>query len=95
MWDASKGQTALSYTGHTDAVRSVAWSPDGHALASAGGNGRLHLWDSQDGQQRQAMTGHTGLSRVLKAGKVPVDLIQKHINKWFYVALDLFGVDAS
>jgi benzoyl-CoA 2,3-dioxygenase component B len=41
------------------------------------------------------LTGHTGLSRVLKAGKVPVELIQKHINKWFSVALDLFGVDNS
>jgi benzoyl-CoA 2,3-dioxygenase component B len=41
------------------------------------------------------LTGHTGLTRVIKAGKVPVTLIQKHINKWFSVALDLFGVDAS
>ena len=41
------------------------------------------------------LTGHTGLTRVVKAGKVPMDLIQKHINKWFSVALDLFGVDAS
>jgi benzoyl-CoA 2,3-dioxygenase component B len=41
------------------------------------------------------LTGHTGLTRVIKAGKVPVSLIQKHINKWFSVALDLFGVDAS
>ena len=41
------------------------------------------------------LTGHTGLVRVIKAGKVPIQLIQKHINKWFSVALDLFGVDAS
>jgi benzoyl-CoA 2,3-dioxygenase component B len=41
------------------------------------------------------LTGHTGLSRVIKAGKVPLPIIQKHINKWFSVALDLFGVDAS
>jgi benzoyl-CoA 2,3-dioxygenase component B len=41
------------------------------------------------------LTGHTGLTRVIKAGKVPIPLIQKHINKWFSVALDLFGVDAS
>jgi len=41
------------------------------------------------------LTGHTGLARVIKAGRVPVPLIQKHINKWFSVALDLFGVDAS
>jgi benzoyl-CoA 2,3-dioxygenase component B len=41
------------------------------------------------------LTGHTGLTRVVKAGKVPIDLIQKHLNKWFSVALDLFGVDNS
>ncbi len=41
------------------------------------------------------LTGHTGLSRVIKAGKVPIDILQKHLNKWFSVALDLFGVDNS
>jgi benzoyl-CoA 2,3-dioxygenase component B len=41
------------------------------------------------------LTGHTGLSRVIKAGKVPVEIIQRHVNKWFSVALDLFGVDNS
>jgi benzoyl-CoA 2,3-dioxygenase component B len=41
------------------------------------------------------LTGHSGLTRVIKAGKVPIDLIQKHINKWYSVALDLFGVDNS
>lgn len=41
------------------------------------------------------LTGHTGLVRVIKAGKVPINIVQKHINKWFSVALDLFGVDAS
>lgn len=41
------------------------------------------------------LTGHSGLTRVLKAGKIPVRIIQKYINKWFSVALDLFGVDNS
>jgi len=41
------------------------------------------------------LTGHTGLTRVIKARKVPMDILQRHINKWFSVALDLFGVDAS
>jgi benzoyl-CoA 2,3-dioxygenase component B len=41
------------------------------------------------------LTGHTGLTRILKARKIPIPLIQKHINKWFSVALDLFGVDNS
>jgi benzoyl-CoA 2,3-dioxygenase component B len=41
------------------------------------------------------LTGHTGLSRVIKAGKVPIEIIQKKVNKWFSTALDLFGVDNS
>src|SRR5215510_14218776 len=41
------------------------------------------------------LTGHTGLSRVIKAGKMPIEVIQRHINKWYSVALDLFGVDNS
>ena len=41
------------------------------------------------------MTGYTGLSRIIKAGKVPIHILQKHINKWFSCALDLFGVDHS
>ena len=41
------------------------------------------------------LTGHTGLSRIVKTGKVPHDILQKHVNKWYSVALDLFGVDNS
>lgn len=41
------------------------------------------------------LTGHTGLTRVVKARKIPTEIVQKHINKWFSVALDLFGVDNS
>jgi WD40 repeat protein len=35
VWDASSGQTALTYQGHTKAVTSVAWSPDGKQIVSA------------------------------------------------------------
>ncbi|PYS51416.1 MAG: hypothetical protein DMG13_18730 [Acidobacteria bacterium] len=41
------------------------------------------------------LTGHTGLARVIRTGKIPIGLLQKHLNKWFSVALDLFGVDNS
>jgi benzoyl-CoA 2,3-dioxygenase component B len=40
-------------------------------------------------------TGHDGLRRVLKAGKIPVPVIQKYLNKWIPSAYDLFGVDHS
>lgn len=40
-------------------------------------------------------TGHTGLKRVLRAGKVPVPVLQRSFNKWVPTAFDLFGVDKS
>lgn len=40
-------------------------------------------------------TGHTGLRRILKAGKIPVEILQKFFNKWIPTAYDLFGTDHS
>jgi benzoyl-CoA 2,3-dioxygenase component B len=40
-------------------------------------------------------TGQDGLKRVVKAGVVPLTIVQKYVNKWIPVSLDLFGVDKS
>ena len=40
-------------------------------------------------------TGHTGLTRILRAGKIPVTIVQKYFNKWLSTAYDLFGTDHS
>ena len=40
-------------------------------------------------------TGQDGLKRIVKAGAIPLEIIQKYINKWIPVSLDLFGVDKS
>ncbi|MBI3405846.1 MAG: phenylacetate-CoA oxygenase subunit PaaI [Acidobacteria bacterium] len=40
-------------------------------------------------------TGQDGIKRIVKAGVVPLGIIQKFINKWIPVSLDLFGVDHS
>ncbi|HWP57317.1 MAG TPA: Phenylacetic acid catabolic protein [Candidatus Acidoferrales bacterium] len=40
-------------------------------------------------------TGNTGLTRIVRAGKVPVPIIQKYFNKWLSTAYDLFGTDHS
>ena len=52
--DAQTGHGTLTFTGHTGAVRGVAFSPDGKRLASATGHhfgngppGEIKLWDSQ------------------------------------------------
>ncbi len=40
-------------------------------------------------------TGFTGIARILRAGKVPVEILQKYYNKWIPTAYDLFGKDES
>jgi benzoyl-CoA 2,3-dioxygenase component B len=40
-------------------------------------------------------TGHTGLTRILRAGKIPIAIVQKYFNKWLSTAYDLFGTDHS
>lgn len=40
-------------------------------------------------------TGHTGLKRIIQAGRIPVEIIQRFFHKWVPTAYDLFGVDGS
>ncbi|MCC6466616.1 MAG: phenylacetate-CoA oxygenase subunit PaaI [Planctomycetes bacterium] len=40
-------------------------------------------------------SGNDGLVRIIKGGKVPVRILQKYLNKWISVAMDLFGKDES
>jgi benzoyl-CoA 2,3-epoxidase subunit B len=40
-------------------------------------------------------TGNNGMLRIVKAGVIPIEIIQKYINKWVPTAYDLFGTDHS
>lgn len=40
-------------------------------------------------------TGQSGLTRIVKAGKIPPKIIQRYLNKWISTAYDLFGKDRS
>ena len=55
---ASKPQIVVQ-TGHTGAVMSVAFSPDGKTLASASWDNTIKLWDTATGQELRTLTGHT------------------------------------
>jgi hypothetical protein len=45
LWDAAAGNLLTTLQGHTNAVRSVAWSPDGKALASGSDDQTVKLWE--------------------------------------------------
>ena len=48
----------FTYTGHSDYVSGVAWSPDGKRIASASGDHTAQVWDASDGGHILTYRGH-------------------------------------
>ena len=46
-------------TGHTKAVNSVAFSPDGKTIASGSYDNTIKLWDAASGKELKTMFGHS------------------------------------
>jgi WD40 repeat protein len=54
----SDGSLCTTLTGHQNYVYTVAWSPDGQALASGGADSTIRLW-RHDGMPITTLTGHS------------------------------------
>ena len=50
VWDAVSGECRLTLNGHTSAVYSGAWSPDGARLLSGSRDNALKVWDAVSGE---------------------------------------------
>src|SRR5579859_4691893 len=49
----------MVYRGHTGAISSVAWSPDGKLLAAGSRDTSVRVWDSRSGKTLQVYRGHS------------------------------------
>ena len=63
LWDTETGRKIRVFEGHTDAISSVAFSPDGRRILTGSGDRTAILWDTETGRQIRAFEGHTGAVR--------------------------------
>lgn len=58
LWDVASGELKHLFPGHLQSVTSLAFSPDGRWLASAGRDRALKLWDMQTYQLKRSASEH-------------------------------------
>jgi dipeptidyl aminopeptidase/acylaminoacyl peptidase len=64
LWDAATGAAVRTFTGHTDDVSTIAFSPDGELLASGAGGwdepgeSTVKIWRVRDGALLDTLPGH-------------------------------------
>ena len=59
MWDASTGETLKMLEGHTQSVRSAAFSSNANRIVSASDDGSVWMWDASTGETLKVLEGHT------------------------------------
>ena len=88
-------------TGHSDKVRTVAFSPDRRLLASGGNDYTIKLWDIPTGKEVRTLTGH--LNRVLAMAFSPNGKLlasagrhESHVKLWdLSTGAELRRIDAG
>jgi WD40 repeat protein len=60
QWNVTEGKLVRVLEGHSDAIYSVALSPDGQVLATGSYDQKIKLWDTERGQELNTLSGHNG-----------------------------------
>jgi WD40 repeat protein len=58
IWEAATGNAILTYSGHSQWVNAVAFSPDGTKVASGSSDQKVQVWESDTGNLLLTYAGH-------------------------------------
>jgi WD40 repeat protein/transcriptional regulator with XRE-family HTH domain len=65
VWDMTSGACIRTLRGHTSLIKAIAYSPDGHLIASATEEQIIHLWDVESRHCLHTMHGHSNRIRAI------------------------------
>ena len=63
LWDTATGRLLREFRGHTERIRTVAFSPDGRVVLTGAADGTAILWDTATGQPQAAGVSNEAWSR--------------------------------
>ena len=61
IWNAATGEQELALKGHAASVSCLAFSPDGHRIASGSWDNTVKVWDVTLGKEILTFDGHAGM----------------------------------
>ena len=59
LWNVANGTHLRTLKGHTEMVRTLAFSPDGKILVSGSDDDTLRTWDTNTGRMFRKLSGHS------------------------------------
>ena len=59
LWDIFTGKVIRLFAGHSHAISTVAFSPDGKYAASGADDNSIKLWDVSNGKEITTFVGHS------------------------------------
>src|SRR5580698_1222749 len=84
LWDVATGRELPALRGHSAAVTSVAFSPDGSILASGGRDGAVKLWNLASGSELRTLGGSGQITSTAFSpdGRIVASASDKTIKLW-------------